>query len=634
MLSRWHVEDFKSIGGSSPTVALFPITLLVGANSSGKSSFIQTILLLKQTFQYASSEKPVLLNGPLLRLGNFYDVKNALSASKSFSLGFTIIFKSRMSAVRSQNALVTRRLRLTEIKCDLTVGLDAGKSSDELSLLQPFVRRSEVQLKYEEGGKEQFASVTVARARRQHQGEWWDLATDRAVIHQLTDLRIKHLSDGLQREIGRNRPRARHHGALPNYLFPTQFLISYDQSAQQMAAVVDRVINPAQTFLGSSGETPRDDLLEPARDCVLTWLQSIEAPDEYANLARDASDFDDLGRSIYALTHVSRSSQKGLLGNINRMWATGTGRVTLAPEAKSLQEMIEARVKQVVGDDLALDISTPVILSSASEELKQYFSSKVRYLGPLREPPKPLYPLEALSDPTDIGYRGEHTAAVLDLNKSRQIRYIRPPQKGRSTSPTTAPLQTAVVSWLNYMDLVQDVETGDRGKFGRELQVRMSDVPKSHDLTNVGVGVSQVLPIVVMALLAPEDSVLVLEQPELHLHPRVQTRLGDFLLSLAQLGKQCIIETHSEHLIYRLRRRVAESEDETLADLIGLYFVERVNGETDLRPSLMSRFGAINDWPSGFFDESQTEAESIVLAASEKRQREKVRRRDVDNPSD
>src|SRR5262249_48960195 len=150
---------------------------------------------------------------------------------------------------------------------------------------------------------------------------------------------------------------------------------------------------------------------------------------------------------------------------------------------------------------------------------------------------------------------------------------------------------------------------------------------KYHDLTNVGVGVSQVLPIVLMALLSEPGSLLIFEQPELHLHPRVQTRLADFFISIALSGKQCLLETHSEYLIHRLRRRIAEAPGDELTELSRLYFVERENGLTSCRPVDITRYGAILDWPLDFFDQAQVESERILTAASAKRVSEKQSRR-------
>ncbi len=112
-----------------------------------------------------------------------------------------------------------------------------------------------------------------------------------------------------------------------------------------------------------------------------------------------------------------------------------------------------------------------------------------------------------------------------------------------SVKAVTRTLEAAVIDWLQYLGVANSVSSRDQGKLGHELKVALSDTDSTHDLTHVGVGVSQVLPILVICLLADRDSTLVFEQPELHLHPKVQTLLGDFFLSMALINKQCIVET-------------------------------------------------------------------------------------------
>jgi predicted ATPase len=160
------------------------------------------------------------------------------------------------------------------------------------------------------------------------------------------------------------------------------------------------------------------------------------------------------------------------------------------------------------------------------------------------------------------------------------------------------------------------------------MRVSVEKSDTLHPLVHVGVGVSQVLPIVVMALIAPPDSILIFEQPELHLHPKVQTRLGDFLLSVACSGKQCIVETHSEYLINRLRLRSAEDETDALANVFSLYYVSKDNGSTRYTRIAINEYGAIPEWPDGFFDESPREAERILRAALKKRAARKGMRHD------
>ena len=252
-----------------------------------------------------------------------------------------------------------------------------------------------------------------------------------------------------------------------------------------------------------------------------------------------------------------------------------------------------------------------------------FFSNSVKYLGPLRDEPKPLYPLAAHADPTDIGLRGEMTAAVLNLHRERLIRYIPSTAFGKTPfdpNPVPRSLEAAVTDWLKYLGVAETAHSVDKGKLGHELKVSLSEGGPDHDLTHVGVGVSQVLPILVMSLLADRDTTLIFEQPELHLHPKVQTRLADFFLSIVLLGRQCLIETHSEYLINRLRyRAAAEEKSNRVTNNLKMYFVEKKDGASNFREVQVNEYGAILDWPDGFFDQSQFESESILRAAAAKR---------------
>ena len=129
--------------------------------------------------------------------------------------------------------------------------------------------------------------------------------------------------------------------------------------------------------------------------------------------------------------------------------------------------------------------------------------------------PKALYPLAAHADPTDVGLRGEMTAAVLNLHRERKIRYI-PTTAFEKTpfepTPVARSLEAAVTDWLKYLGVAETAHSVDQGKLGHELKVSLSAGGPEHDLTHVGVGVSQVLPILVMSLLADEDNTLIFDQ--------------------------------------------------------------------------------------------------------------------------
>ena len=172
------------------------------------------------------------------------------------------------------------------------------------------------------------------------------------------------------------------------------------------------------------------------------------------------------------------------------------------------------------------------------------------------------------------------------------------------------------------------MNTNDRGKVGHELKITTDIQDMEQDLTHVGVGVSQILPILVMCFLAGKGESIILEQPELHLHPKVQTRLADFFVSINALGKQCILETHSEYLINRLRYLVALTENENISQDTMIYFVEKEEGHSIYRKVTINNYGVIDDWPKGFFDESEEIAAKTLRAGMEKRKRELMEHKD------
>ena len=246
--------------------------------------------------------------------------------------------------------------------------------------------------------------------------------------------------------------------------------------------------------------------------------------------------------------------------------------------------------------------------------LEDFFVNRIRYLGPLRDEPRVIYALPPTPDIPDVGIKGEYTAAILNLNKNRTTKFIDPATR----TEREGSLQDAVVAWLRHMGMLESVSTEEAGKLGYRLTVCAPGLKRELDLTSVGVGASQVLPILVMSLLAPPGTLLIFEQPEIHLHPRVQSLLGDFFLSLGQLGKQCLVETHSEYLVNCLRQRIAEAEDDAVLKLVKIYFVEREGSISRFRDVEPNQYGSILEWPVGFFDVGALQAESIIRSATKK----------------
>ncbi|MCD4786034.1 MAG: DUF3696 domain-containing protein [Candidatus Eremiobacteraeota bacterium] len=112
-----------------------------------------------------------------------------------------------------------------------------------------------------------------------------------------------------------------------------------------------------------------------------------------------------------------------------------------------------------------------------------------------------------------------------------------------------------------------------------------------------------------------------LEQPEIHLHPNLQMELSDFLIAMALSGRNSIVETHSDHMINRLVRRIVEDEKYNLKDLIAIYFARPGKNGSILEPVEIDDYRGIMNWPEEFFDQAANEQQRIIEAGLKKRRK-------------
>jgi len=638
MITSWRVSNFKSIRDGSD-LPLAPLTIFAGANSSGKSTFIQSVLLVAQTLSNKVGSRSVVLNGAFTSLGQFDDLKSIGNDSDQIVIKGTCRPLSDADGVPlwggpslpARRALYygRRAMGLREVSFEIAFDADASSPDRDIYQIQPRLFSSSLDcILRDEDNVDQKYSIFVRHAGSETYPHKFGLLDDGVDADDYLraglayDVRLDELS---MSEVREEAHSAQPVGCVLRHFLPARILHTVDPIQEDARAITAALQN--SRLVRSAAFTARPwrtrglvlngDVLEILNDIL--GAEGIDLKDALAGQPQQPSVLESDGAAI------PLGRWQDVLRSLSREQRL-KAQQALQDSESLLERIEEALRKSVTSSDVAtviLPIGPREILES-SRYIDEFFASSVKYLGPLRDAPKPLYPLAPSADPYDIGLQGANTASVLEQHKGRRIRYI-PSMHFKAPSVdrrmVTRTLEAAVVDWLQYLGIASSVESKDMGKLGHELKVALANSEGKHDLTHVGVGVSQVLPILVMCLLAEADSTLVFEQPELHLHPKVQTLLGDFFLSMALCSKQCIVETHSEYLIDRLRFRIASAEGEFLTDNAKIYFVEKPGLNSTFREVKINEYGAIVDWPDGFFDQGQRQAEEILRAAALKRKR-------------
>ena len=261
-------------------------------------------------------------------------------------------------------------------------------------------------------------------------------------------------------------------------------------------------------------------------------------------------------------------------------------------------------------DQIKTRFQNAEFLSDLQLAFEEFFTH-LYYLGPLREYPKRDYAWTG-TEPADVGLRGERVVHALLAAEKRGDRI-----GARRGSKT---LVQCIAYWLKELGLIHDFSLDPIARDSNYYRVRVQKSPTSAKvlITDVGFGVSQILPVLVLCYYVPVGSTILLEQPEIHLHPSAQAALADvFIDAIKKRHVQIILESHSEHLLRRLQRRVAEQK--LAPEDIALYFCDMQDGKSKLNPLRMDLFGNVENWPKDFFGDQFGEIFAATKAARKRK---------------
>lgn len=232
----------------------------------------------------------------------------------------------------------------------------------------------------------------------------------------------------------------------------------------------------------------------------------------------------------------------------------------------------------------------------------------IKYLTPLRVYPQRNYILD--NEANNVGLSGEFTPHIMYKYADQNINGFLPPQEKICIRKEKYQRFSYYVNeWMDYLGL---------GKYALDNAYEMIKINVSDfNISNVGFGVSQVLPILVSGLIEQKSELLLLEQPEIHLHPSAQMGIADFLLSMAAVQRELIIETHSDHIINRVVKRILQDKTGTLNQIVKIFFVDGTNREEPITQIIVDPQKGITNAPQQFFTQFGSESMLIAKCAME-----------------
>jgi predicted ATPase len=630
MFTEWTIENFKSIFQET-TVLLTPLTIFTGEHNVGKSAFLQTILLVAQTLSSKQDGIPAFLNGELVNLGSFNHIKTYYGSKDTISLGWgystpgvgetsaTLDFLARFSLgvdpktlkSASDFDLADLPLRLKKFSVCASASISKDNKRDEINIS----RINNIYKKVKDI-KSQINNFEIV---------------NNLIKDSLKPLNYNvKITGNLSKIFG---------GPFLVPLFVGCYFTNF--LPRKLIAIIDPHKEISNLFYLALTDPKIDKTIYNNKNygAIKFPVQLIEALKD--NLGVKFNIFsDNMPLNEFSLSDFMKGLRRLAPNKRAEIYDTFLN-------IKDLKSLI---IDIVNDDDALCQAALPAVFDVAKENgqlrpfIKEYaiedsyFSSianiasiKFKYLRAMRAEPKVVCPLYSQPNNLDIGLNGERTTNVLYHNQRKCVNYIPPTVFKLNNAPIkieSTPLIEAVSDWFYYLGLGDDVFVYDRGRYGLELKVALDGAPE-RDITQVGLGVSQVLPVLVMGLLAERNEVLIFDRPELNLHPQAQVRLADFFLSLIILGKNCLIETHSEHLINHLRLRIIKEEtSQIVQDNLTLYFVHKRRAASNFQEVIINKYGAIPDGPKYFFSEVEDEFMEIMRAVTEKINKERIQEKE------
>lgn len=328
-----------------------------------------------------------------------------------------------------------------------------------------------------------------------------------------------------------------------------------------------------------------------------------------------------MGKSttIQAILLLLQSHQQGYLPSyiaLNGEYTSlGTGKDVLFEEAESERIGITiSEAENSYSTQIEYDANLDVLKTLKYDRgLETLLNVPFEYLNAERSAPQVIYPKSSyyIEAKGQLGTKGEYTAHYLAKYQDKKIFTT------INNEPGELLLKEAVQSWLNEISPNVKLEANsiDNTDLAR-LGFYYTDNGKSNIFrpTNVGFGISYILPVIVALLKATPGSLVIVENPEAHLHPHGQRKMGELIANCSARGVQILLETHSDHILNGIR--IAVKKREIDYKTVKLFYFNKKNKQEHVVHTVetpkINENGKLDYWPDGFFDEWEKALDEII----------------------
>jgi len=577
MISSFTVSNFKAFGPAQ-TIPIKPITLIFGPNSAGKSSILHSLLFAHESLRTGSLDiRQTELGGQSVDLGGFQQLTHKNDPERS------VVFSFRLPSLPEPY-----QIALDEVDVRLTLQLERSTPADFDALVDQFIfdRMESEQAASEQNLIEKLLTETAEGAAVKPVLLRFELSSKGAVILQAS----RRAKSGLR--IDRFVSA---HPAFSNFIKAFASSTTASEFSAQDTATVIKILDEILPSI----ELHPNGILCSVRLSISAGLEGI-APiskaarsDEIASQARLI-----LPRLIASIFNSLRNGLRGFFDSLDYL-----GPLRCYPPRHVLLESFDDSIKS---DGLSewTALKDPAIREKVNRWLSSDFLS-TKYALDINS----FFPVHLVSEALET--------AFADIVNEKEAQYH---EILGGNEETDEILQQPYSVWdtkLLHRRMMWWIIERCRHSQRRELTLRDRTTGASVSHRDIGIGISQLLPVLVKAY-AGEGKTIAIEQPEIHLHPALQAELADVFIESA-LGAQkntFLLETHSEHLILRILRRIRETADGTLppeaipirpADVAILYVKPGKDGPQVCELPVNDEGDFDEPWPDGFFPERTKE---------------------------